>query len=200
MKVALSLETIQQLDLSHLAHFLSWNPPYQAFFLEQAGKEPYKLLAVLANAVQGSVCDLGTLHGSSALALSYNESNIVLSVDTRKHIPDMQGTITVLNRPNVKFLVVSAQAIIPHIAKSSLVYMDFDSLNADEYHKVVCELDHYQFKGILVINDIYLNDAMKSFWKTVPSHLKKIDATSLGHYTGTGIIVYDPNTIDVEVN
>lgn len=199
-KVSLNFDAINGLDLSHLAHFMSWNPTYQAFFSEQAGKEPYKLLAYLAKEIQGEICDLGTLFGSSALALSYNESNTVLTLDTCKRIPEMQGNITVLNRPNIKFLVASAQAILPHIAKSNLVYMDFDSQNIEELQKVVSELEYYNCKGLLLINDIHLNDQMKGFWENIPKHLKKVDVTRLGHFTGTGIVVFDPEHLDIDIN
>lgn len=198
--ISLNLETLHKLDLSHLAHFMAWNPTYQKYFLEQPGKEPYKLLAYLASQIQGDIYDLGTLYGSSALALSFNERNNVLTLDNKKQIPEMQGNITILNRPNIKFLVVSAQAILPRISTSQLVYVDFDTVNTNELHKVVNELMHYQFKGILVVNDILLNDSMKTFWNNVPTSLKKIDVTAFGHFTGTGIIVFHPQTIDVMIS
>lgn len=200
MKISLNLETINQIDLSHLAQFLSWNPNYQNFFLEKAGKEPYKLLAFLSKEVQSDCCDLGTLYGSSALALSFNESINVLTLDTRRHIPETQGVVTIANRPNIKSMIASAQAVLPHIATCKLVYMDFESQNLDELNKVVNELEYYKFKGVLLVNDIYVNESMKAFWSNIPAHLKKIDATSVGHFTGTGIIVYDPESIDVEIN
>lgn len=200
MKISLNLESISNLNLHHLAHFLSWSQTYQHFFLEQPGKEPYKLLAYLSNQIKGDICDLGTLFGSSALALSNNEHNTVLTIDTKRQIPETQGVITIANRSNIKSMIASAQAILPYISTCKLVYMDFDSQNTEELQKVVNELDYYKFKGILVINDIYVNDYMKAFWENIPNHLKKIDVTRVGHYTGTGIVVYDPESIDIEVN
>jgi hypothetical protein len=40
---------------------------------------------------------------------------------------------------------------------------------------------------------------MKDFWNTIPENLTKYDVTDIGHWTGTGIIVFDPNTYDIKI-
>jgi predicted O-methyltransferase YrrM len=203
MHIALSKHEVNQLDLTHLAHFLQWNPAYQQYFLQDAGKEPYKLIAYLSKTIGGVAVDMGTLYGSSALALSYNEQTQVMTLDTKRQIPDAQDLVTPVKRPNVRMIVASCQTLLPHAAKANLVLLDIDAHLTTEIKKVIHELAYYRFKGILVLDNIHLNDDMKSLWIDVGKELnncKTIDATTLGHHTGTGIIVYDPKHIDININ
>lgn len=200
MHIALNKQEVNQIDLTHLAHFLQWNPSYQQYFLQEAGKEPYKLIAFLSKIIGGVAVDMGTLYGSSALALSYNEQVQVMTLDTKRHIPDTQDLVTPLKRPNVRMIVTSCQAVLPHVAKADLVLLDIDTHLTKEIKKIIHELAYYGFKGVLVLDNINLNDDMKLLWKDVGEELtscKTVDATLLGHHTGTGIITYDPTHIDI---
>jgi hypothetical protein len=61
-----------------------------------------------------------------------------------------------------------------------------------EYHneiQIYHTLANRGWKGIIVCDDIHLNDPMKRFWDEV-SH-PKIDITKYGHGSGTGVIVMD---------
>jgi hypothetical protein len=40
--------------------------------------------------------------------------------------------------------------------------------------------------GTLILDDIYLNDDMVNFWNQINDD--KIDATNIGHSTGTGVV------------
>jgi predicted O-methyltransferase YrrM len=203
MHIALTKQEVNQIDLTHLAHFLQWNPAYQKYFLQEAGKEPYKLIAFLSKRIGGVAVDMGTLYGSSALALSYNEQTQVMTLDTKRHIPDTQDLVTPLKRPNVRMIVASCQTVLSHAAKANLVLLDIDAHLTTEIKKIIHELAYHGFKGVLVLDNINLNDDMKSLWVNVGKELtncKTIDATLLGHHTGTGIIVYDPTHIDINVN
>jgi hypothetical protein len=55
------------------------------------------------------------------------------------------------------------------------------------------------FRGIILCDDIKLNDGMKEFWDGIPSHLKKVDLTAWGHWSGTGAVIYDPSYIDLRL-
>lgn len=202
MLIELNKKAIDDIDLSHLAHFLQWNPTFQQYFVQETGKEPFKLLAFLSKAIGGVAIDMGTLYGSSALALSYNEHTQVLTLDTRKQIPDGQDgkdIITPLKRPNIRMLVASCQAVLPHAAKANLIVLDIDINLKTEILKIINQLLYYQFKGVLILDNINVNENMKEVWRSIPQTLKKIDVSSLGHHTGTGIIIYDPSYIDVTI-
>ena len=47
-------------------------------------------------------------------------------------------------------------------------------------------LKHNGFKGLLFLDDIYLNDAMRIFWDSITE--PKYDLTSVGHFSGNGIV------------
>ena len=50
-------------------------------------------------------------------------------------------------------------------------------------------LDHIKavgFKGILILDDIHLNNEMMSFWDDITD--TKFNITSIGHCTGTGVV------------
>lgn len=199
MHIVLNKNEVNQVDLSHLAHFLQWNPAYQQYFVQDAGKEPYKLIAYLSKQIGGVAVDMGTLYGSSALALSYNEQTQILTLDTKRQIPDTQDIVTPLKRPNVRMIVASCQAVLPHVASADLIYLDIDANLTAQIRKIIDELIYYKFLGILVLDNINLNDEMKKLWVDVAKSLKKLNATSLGHHSGTGIIVFNPEHIDVDI-
>jgi hypothetical protein len=202
--IPLHKEAIDKIDLSPLTHHLSWNPQAKQFFLGDAGQEHYKLLAYLSQHIAGEVFDIGTLFGASALALSINDNSKVLTFDRTRFIPEVDpqnpataSLVTPLSRPNIKMYVASGQAVIPRIAQSPLVVLDVDPHDGFQETDFVERLVRHDFKGILVVNDINLNKEMRWFWENIPHQLKKLDATHLGHHTGTGIIVFDPSFIDV---
>lgn len=199
MHIVLNQNEVNQVDLSHLSHFLQWNPAYQQYLVQDAGKEPYKLIAYLSKQIGGVAVDMGTLFGSSALALSYNEQTQILTLDTKRQIPDSQEIVTPLKRPNVRMIVASCQAVLPHAASADLIYLDIDANLTTQIRKIINDLTYYKFQGILILDNINLNDEMKNLWVDVAKSLKKLDATSLGHHSGTGIIVFNPEHINVDI-
>jgi predicted O-methyltransferase YrrM len=200
MHITLTKAEVDAIDLTHLAHFLQWNPTYQQYFVQEAGKEPFKLIAFLSKKIGGVAMDMGTLFGSSALALSYNDSTQVMTLDTRKHIPDTQDVVTPLNRPNIRMLVASCQAVLPHASSADFIVLDIDINLKTEILKVINELLYYNFRGILVLDNIHVNQNMEYVWQNIPATVKKIDVSTIGHHTGTGILVYDPSHIDITMD
>lgn len=200
--IVLSKELVDYTDLSPLYPFLSWNPPFLQYFKQSAGQEPYKLLGFISKQCNGVITDVGTEYGSSALALSLNHNVVVETYDTMRRVPNKNPStqmLTIENIPNIKYRILSGQSVMSKIAQSTVVYLDINSKDALEEMKFIKSLEELNFKGILIIDDININDAMKGMWNNVPKNLKKIDATAYGHWSGTGIIVYDPQFLDVNV-
>lgn len=199
--IQLTKDVVQFVDLTHLQDHIAWIPQHAMFFMDQAGKEPYKLLACISKQLPpGSiVSDIGTLYGSSALALSVNESIEVHTYDVTSDIPNTTGLKTVLHRPNVKMTVVSAQAVLSKIATSDLISLDINTADGQEELKIIHKLAEFGFRGMLVLDDIHLNAVMENVWNKIPSHVKKIDVTEMGHWSGTGLLIYDEDFISVEV-
>lgn len=197
--IILSKDKIDGTDLSSLHQYLEWNPQFLQFFSQKAGQEPYKLLGYISVQLDGVITDIGTQFGSSALALSLNNKVSVETYDKFKHIPDNNQIATIVNKPNIKYKILSAQTILSKIAESTVVYLDINTQDGTEEIKIIRQLEELNFKGLLIIDDIKLNKVMESVWSNVPKHLKKIDVTEFGHWSGTGIVVYNPQHIDVNV-
>lgn len=197
--IVLNKERVDDIDLTSLHQYLAWNPQYLQYFSQKAGQEAYKLLGYISMHSNGVITDIGTQFGSSALALSLNDQVTVETYDKLKHIPDNNQVQTVVNKPNIKYKVLSAQTILSKIAESTVVYLDINTNDGSEELKIINKLEELKFKGLLIIDDIKLNTVMENVWNSVPKHLKKIDVTEFGHWSGTGIVVYNPQYIDVNV-
>lgn len=198
----LDINDINSVDLSPLSTYLQWHPETQSHFMQNAGREHYKLLAYISQQFQQSdnieIIDVGTVHGANALALSYNESVRVFSIDNfRKQIPEQDNVLTPLKRSNIRMWVVSPQAIMSKLLEAKIIIVDLEPHDAIHESDIINKLVIGGYKGIVILDDIYLNDNMKALWSSIPKHLKKIDATKYGHWTGTGIVVFDGTVIDI---
>lgn len=80
MKINFDNNYLNSIDLNYLyKHCVGVSKQY---FLLKSGKEPYRLLVYLSSLFNNSIIiDLGTSNGASALALSYNKSNQIVSFD-----------------------------------------------------------------------------------------------------------------------
>jgi len=108
-----TLEQLQEIDLSPLAAILASAPtnPNAEFkdvtregaianFTRGPGIEAYALYAYLSTLFDGgTILDIGTLFGSSALALSYNPNNKVITYDVNVH----NDHEYLLQRPNISY-------------------------------------------------------------------------------------------------
>ena len=195
-------QEVNDIDLTNIYEYIDWNPTYHGFLQKLPGEEHYKLLAYMGKLVSNTpttlVSDIGTLYGSSALALSAAHPSVqVTTYDILNVIPNVQGIKTINNVSSIKRKIMSGQLDISNIAKSHLILLDIDPHEGTEETKFVKLLQTAGFKGLMLVDDIKLNDGMKKFWGGV--ELPKYDLTELGHWTGTGLIVYDPDIIDVQV-
>ena len=194
---------IADVDLSSIQEYLNWNPTYKDFLSKKPGEEHYKLMYYMAKLISQvnsapQISDIGTLYGSSALCFSAAHPSIqVTTYDILNVVPNVQGIKTVNNVTNIKRKIMSGQLDIHNISKSQLVLLDIDPHEGSEEVKFVQLLLDAGFKGILMVDDINLNEGMKKFWAGVT--LPKYEVTDIGHWTGTGLIVFDPEVIDVKI-
>lgn len=190
-------------DFTNVLDLISWNPAFREYMTRPPGQEHYKLLAYLGKKLAATktspiIADVGTLYGASALAFAAaNPSIQVTTYDIINVIPTAQGIKTINNVSNIKRKGMSAQLDIANIAKSDLVLVDIDPHDGIEEDRFLKRLLKHGFRGLLVYKDIALNDAMKAFWSSIPTTLKKVDLTEVGHWTGTGVVVCDPSLIDL---
>ena len=160
---------------------------YTKFFWMDAGAEHYRLLAYLSTCYNNStLIDLGTDKGCSALALSYNPSNHVISYD----IEDRK--VQPIDLPNVEFRVKDATEDRNELLASPLILLDTAHDGVFE-RKVYSLLVEGRYDGLLMLDDIYLNPTMQQFWDRIG--LEKIDLTPLGHWSGTGLVRFDAGAL-----
>lgn len=184
---------------------LEWARPYaeghpNARFMFQPGGEHYKLIAHMASQFRGAhLVDIGTGLGHSALALAHRAEelgNRVTTYDVADHLGGGGGR-SARDHPAVRFELRDAALDMASIAGTAqLVVLDVDS--ADTQRDLIAKLTAHGFRGVLVVDDIRLNKDMEAAWAAVAAP-RKIDATEMGHWSGTGVAAFDTTVADVEM-
>lgn len=195
--ITLDFETLNAVDLSDQLKYVEWSESSKYLTLD-AGKEPYRLEAFLAKELQNSTphIDIGTYTGLSALALSCDPNQKVVTYDVRDWIPD-DKELTVKTKPNIEMRLLDCCREIEELCKAKLILLDIDPHDGIEERNIVQQLKKHGFKGILLLDDINLNANMKAFWDSITE--QKIDVTEYGHWSGTGLVIFDPTNYQVIV-
>lgn len=162
------------------------------WFYEKPGKEPHRLLAYLSTLFHGkTIFDIGTHLGDSALALSYNPENHVESFDildkvspARKTCGNVSWHLGDLLSP--EFRATWARKLLD----SPLIYLDVDPHHGVQEFELVQWLRENHYKGLIVLDDIwYFKPMRNNLWYRIEGKYKA-DATSIGHWSGTGIVSF----------
>jgi SAM-dependent methyltransferase len=179
-KYGLSRQAISHIDLKPLSKHAVC-PEYRGYFLNTGFVEHYQLLAYLSTRFDdATLFDIGTLKGYSALALSYNPANRVISYD----IKDFKELEELEKLTYIDYRIGNALQD-PELLSSPLILLDTEHDGTFE-NQVYAFLRQNRYKGLLILDDIYLNDAMKRFWHAID--LPKEDLTNIGHWSGTGVV------------
>ncbi len=175
---------LYKIDLSKYAHYII-EDEFRGYYLDNPGTEHYKLLAYLSDQYENAILlDIGTYKGCSALALAYNDKNLIKSFDIRfglRGITDQPG--------NVEFIIdnIIDNKYIDLIKSSPLILLDTDHDGSFE-HEFYSHLKSINWGGTLILDDINYNQSMKEFWNSITE--EKYDITELGHYSGTGLVIF----------
>lgn len=142
----------------------------------------YELLLYLSDQFKNETfLDLGTYRGHSALAMALNGENTVLSYDVTNCLQCSYSDFK-----NIQFFLDDIKNIDDKtILKSKLIFLDIDHCGNSESN-FLDRLRKLGWSGLVVCDDIILNDEMRDFWAKIPE--PKIDLTSVFHKHGTGII------------
>ena len=172
---------LNQINLSALSEYID-DKDAKKYFLGNPGEEHYKLLAYFSTKYNNSVLyDIGTYKGCSALALSFNKNNTVKSYDI--------GNFRKLtkHKTNVEWVIGDFLNEDPKkIQNSPFIMLDIDHTGKTE-RAILDFLVKINWHGILMLDDIHLNQEMEDFWSTIK--FSKKDITSFGHYSGTGLVL-----------
>jgi 2-polyprenyl-3-methyl-5-hydroxy-6-metoxy-1,4-benzoquinol methylase len=179
-----------------LSDFKLMNDQYlvdKKHYHDQPGRQEYRLYSYLTTFFNNiKILDIGTNTGRSAIALSHNPSNNVVSYDIVDHIKNPNHII--YSKPNVEFRIKNVLDDLTHefIKDVKIVMIDIDHFETIE-KLILDRLQAIQFSGIILLDDIknhpdeYTNMCMKRLWDNIthPKH----DLTNYGHWSGTGIVI-----------
>jgi len=184
---------VQKVDLSSFYKYVDWHDCF-TFFKDDMGQNHCKLLAYLSYQLPNGakVADLGTFLGQSAVPLAANPEVHVITYDIEDFLPE--GKTTCKQMPNVFFIKGNCLDYIGQFQDADVVFLDVAPHDGVQEQRIFSELSTRNFRGLLICDDIYYSDPMKSWWASIP--IKKLDVTNYGHWSGTGIIVFDPSYID----
>lgn len=197
MHLILNIDSgMNNIDLLPLQKYVSWHN-LNAWFPMTPGENHHQLLAYLSSQLPAGslVSDLGTQYGASALSLSHNQTVAVETYDVADCIP--AGVPSFRDRRNIRGVCADCFACVDNISKSQIVLLDISPHNGSDERRMLGMLLEREYKGLLICDDIYYSESMTSFWNEVK--LKKHDVTCYGHFSGTGIIIFDPATLDIRV-
>ena len=165
------------------------------FYSEKSGTQEYRLYSYLTTFFNDSIIlDIGTFDGRSALALSHNERNKVISYDIVDGINNKDYKI--YNKPNIEFKIKNVLDDLNEelIKKVKIVMIDIDHYGTIEL-EIINRLYYLGFSGIILVDDVFhhphqtINQKMAQLWADINPNLKKYDVTRYGHWSGTGIIL-----------
>lgn len=178
---------IRDIDLTSLQHLVT-RVEHRQLLVNKPGIDHYALLAHISLMNNGlRVIELGTHHGTSSLALSINEKTQIITYD-------IKDRYSILRQPhNVKRRIgnIFDRNEQHELLDSDLIFLDtaHDGIFEAQVYDFLCKNN---FTGVLLLDDIHLNDEMRIFWENIEQ--TKYDITSIGHgkchdgVAGTGIV------------
>lgn len=196
---------------------------YEKFMMGPAGSEHYKLLNYLTN-TYGNDCrhvvDIGTRYVASSLALGASQhGNKIWTFDlpqSTERTTAFRGKTEAEWQEQVKAAGVDVTFhnldLIAVPEEDFRRYMSTWLILLDTAHlpdTVPFEREFFQrlrkvgFKGLLLLDDIHLNNEMKVWWKELQDGAssggyRTYDVTKVGHHSGTGLVDFsDKTTVNI---
>ncbi len=200
ININLTTEELNKIDMTYCEELIEWKPTHSKYFVDVSGREHYRLLAYLSEILfpySGKpYIDIGTYLGFSALALSKHPSSSVVTYDIIDCIPDTGKTMKSVDR--IEHRITDCLNEVDTLLNSDLISMDVDPHDGIQETEMFNALKDAGYKGLLVLDDIHINKGMTKFWESI--ELLKYDVTKYGHYTGTGLVVFDPSRFNIELS
>ena len=159
----------------------------------KSGVQEYRLYSYLSTFFNNTtILDIGTLNGRSAIALSHNDTNKVISYDIINNIKTNNNKI--YSKINITFNIKN---ILNDLTEELIKDVKIIMIDIDHYEiiekQIISKLNKLNFSGIIILDDItnhpdpYVNECMNKLWDNL--EYTKYDVTKYGHFSGTGIII-----------
>ena len=160
----------------------------------ESGDQHYRLLSYLANQFDSvNIIEIGTHNGHSALALSANKNNTVYTFDLVDKVANKERLWI---NGNVQFSTdnlmddTQRESWRKIILESPLIFIDIDPHDGFDEYQFYLWLLNNDYKGILLIDDIWYFKGMRdNLWYKIPTSVK-YDITEVGHWSGTGVVAF----------
>lgn len=175
---------LDNLDLSHFDNTINRMSTFAQYFKYPSGREHYRLLSHISKLFRNELLfDIGSNNGCSAIAISDNVENKVLSYDVH-FFEETQ----LIQRENITFYVADVLDTPEVLKKTRFIILDTD--HDGKFENIFYDhLIETNYKGLLFLDDIKLNNPMISFWNSI--NKEKYDVSHIGHNTGSGIVIFE---------
>jgi predicted O-methyltransferase YrrM len=163
------------------------------YYESKSGMNEYRLYSYLSTFFNNiTILDIGTFNGRSAIALSHNENNKVISYDVTNYINNNNHNI--YSKKNVTFHIKNVLDDLNKelVENVKIVMIDIDHYETNELI-IINKLKELNFSGIIILDDIThhpdsdINICMNRLWNNITD--TKYDFIKYGHFSGTGIVV-----------
>ena len=188
MIIPISNHTLDNFTLLNKNYLVNSN-----YYEEKSGIQEYRLYSYLSTFFNKiTILDIGTFDGRSAVALSHNENNKIISYDIFNHINNNHHQI--YTKKNISFNIKNVLDDLNEemIKNVKIVMIDIDHYETIET-LIINKLKQLNFSGFIILDDItkhpdpVMNSCMNKLWDNITD--TKYDFTKYGHWSGTGIIV-----------
>ena len=170
------------------------------------GDEHYFFLAALTSQLKNKkIIELGTHNGRSTVALNYgnlkyNNNNEIYTYDINYFLlPNIFRNTNINFRMENLFDGETREKNKEQILSSDLIFIDVDPHEGVVEYDMYLWLKHNNYKGLILLDDIHLGpghlgttsgNSMQLFWDKIEDEYK-LDLTSVGHWSGTGIVSFN---------
>jgi hypothetical protein len=196
----MNIPSSELLNPAYEAYYRSIVDPEEVDIYGPPGRQHYRLLSYLSTQFNNcNIFDIGTHRGHSAIALAYNPSNTIYSFDIMDKIFPKYRAIR-----NIKFVYDNLFAEEGRekwrdiILTCPFIFLDVDPHNGTMEIDMIAWLKEIGYSGLIVCDDIwYFKEMRDNFWHKIEPQYK-YDITSVGHFSGTGIVSFKPVSIAVD--
>lgn len=173
---------LDEIDLTSFKPFSSlWNVPSDDFY-ELAGEKVYRILIKTSFVFnEKKFIVVGQNQSTTSMALGLNDTNQVICFNKN----DVHSKYIKQKNINFIFEDVFDPKFKETILDSTIVFMEVQYDGEDE-KKLFNYLVDINYKGLVFINGIYLNNIVNDFWGSI--NKEKYDLTIIGCNTGTGMV------------
>ena len=189
----MNASVLNAIDMNAYKQYVSWTKTGD-YFDKTAGSELYRLLAHLARQMPAgsTLVNIGTYCGLSALALAMNEACDVMTYEVYDQIPESSEDVkTIRDVGNITYKLQDALTDQAVLTAAKIIVIDDDPHDGVQEAEFMTALRGMGYQGLVVLDDIRLNDQMKTFWTNIPE--RKYDLTQYGHWSGTGVVCFSPD-------